>query len=145
VGHDLTEVGDLALELGASMAELRQAPLHVVHAIEPIFADAAGPLATSTTDKEETRFAAKDRITAQLQRFQLARAAEVHVASGPPEAVLLEHIERYEIDLMVMGTIARSGINGLLFGNTAERLLPLISCSVLAVKPTEFRSPITLD
>jgi universal stress protein E len=145
VGHDLTEVGDLALELGASMAELRQVPLHVVHAIEPIFADGTGPLATLTTDKEEACFSAKDHITTQLQRFQLARAAEVHVASGSPEAVLLEHIERYEIDLMVMGTIARSGINGLLFGNTAERLLPLINCSVLAVKPTEFQSPIALD
>jgi len=145
VGHDLTEVGDLALELGASMAELRQAPLHVVHAIEPIFADAAGPLAALTTDKEETHIAAKDHITAQLQRFQLARAAEIHVANGSPEAILLEHIERYDIDLMVMGTIACSGINGLLFGNTAERLLPLINCSVLAVKPADFQSPITLD
>jgi len=145
VGHDLTAVGDLALELGASMAELQQAPLHVVHAIEPMFADAAESLAALPAADKEAHQTAKDHIVAQLKHFKLAQAAEVHVATGFPATVLLENVERYDVDLLVMGTIARSGIEGLLFGNTAERLLPQIHCSVLAVKPAEFRSPISLQ
>ena len=47
-------------------------------------------------------------------------------------------------DLLVMGTIARTGIAGFIVGNTAERLLPRIPCSVLAIKPEGFVSPVTL-
>ena len=49
------------------------------------------------------------------------------------------------IDLVVMGTVARSGIAGMLIGNTAERVLRKLPCSVLAVKPEGFTSPVRLD
>ena len=44
-----------------------------------------------------------------------------------------------------MGTMARSGIAGLLIGNTAERVLRKLPCSVLAVKPDGFVSPERLE
>jgi hypothetical protein len=44
-----------------------------------------------------------------------------------------------------MGTIARTGIPGVFVGNTAEKLLPHLPCSVLAIKPASFKSPVTLD
>ena len=50
-----------------------------------------------------------------------------------------------EIDLVVMGTVGRTGIPGFLMGNTAETILSQINCSVLAVKPPGFVTPITLD
>ena len=145
VGHDLTEVGDLALGLGASMAEARQTQLHVVHVIENLHINAAEPLAVATTADESTHQAARERILQQLKPFQLGRPAEVHIVNGSSATVLLEHAERHHIGLVVMGTIARGGIDGLLFGNTAERLLPQIGCSVLAVKPENFQSPIRLE
>lgn len=47
-------------------------------------------------------------------------------------------------DLVVMGTIGRTGISGLFIGNTAETILNRIDCSVLAIKPPGFETPITL-
>jgi nucleotide-binding universal stress UspA family protein len=44
-----------------------------------------------------------------------------------------------------MGTVARIGIPGLLIGNTAETILDQLDCSVLAVKPPGFVSPVALD
>jgi nucleotide-binding universal stress UspA family protein len=44
-----------------------------------------------------------------------------------------------------MGTVARGGIAGLLIGNTAERMLRKLPCSVLAVKPEGFVCPVSLD
>ena len=41
-----------------------------------------------------------------------------------------------------MGTVARGGFQRFLVGNTAERILPELPCSVLAVKPTDFVCPI---
>jgi universal stress protein E len=44
-----------------------------------------------------------------------------------------------------MGTIGRGGMQGIMIGNTAERLLPEIQCSLLAVKPPDFVCPIKLE
>ena len=50
-----------------------------------------------------------------------------------------------KIDLIVMGTVARTGIPGLIIGNTAESTLSQIHCSVLAVTPPGFVTPVTLE
>ena len=47
-----------------------------------------------------------------------------------------------EPGVVVMGTLARSGIRGLLIGNTAERILDDLDASVIAVKPPGFVSPV---
>ena len=49
------------------------------------------------------------------------------------------------MDLIVMGTIVHSGVEGLLLGSTAEKVLGEAEVSVLAVKPEGFVSPIKLD
>lgn len=61
-----------------------------------------------------------------------------------PDEEILKFIQEDNIDLLVMGTIARGGMAGVMIGDTAERLLPEISCSLLAVKPKEFVSPVRL-
>lgn len=48
-------------------------------------------------------------------------------------------------DLLVMGTVARTGIPGFIMGNTAESILNQIDCSVIAIKPSGFVSPVTLQ
>ena len=40
--------------------------------------------------------------------------------------------------LIVMGTVARTGITGIFIGNTAERVLSRLPCDVLVVKPGDF-------
>ena len=67
------------------------------------------------------------------------------VVNETPDAAILDYIERHDVELLVMGTVGRAGVLGLITGNTAERLLPQIPCSVLAVKPTGFKSPVMLD
>ncbi|MDZ7686912.1 MAG: universal stress protein [Gammaproteobacteria bacterium] len=44
------------------------------------------------------------------------------------------------VDLLVMGTLSRSGIPGMLIGNTAERVLNDVDCSVLTLKPKGFKA-----
>jgi universal stress protein E len=52
--------------------------------------------------------------------------------------------EGLRADLVVMGTIARTGISGLIIGNTAESILDQLTCSVLAIKPPGFSTPLKL-
>jgi nucleotide-binding universal stress UspA family protein len=47
-----------------------------------------------------------------------------------------------DIDILVMGTVARTGIAGFIIGNTAENILQTVTCSLLARKPNGFISPV---
>jgi nucleotide-binding universal stress UspA family protein len=62
---------------------------------------------------------------------------------GVPGDVIPEHAAQAGIDTIVMGTVGRTGIAGVVIGNTAETILGRVSCSVVAVKPPGFVSPVT--
>ncbi len=144
VAHDLRPVGDLAMELGCSMAKLQNAKLHVAHAAEYPEFDYMFPARISAERKQSYRQKAEAHIQAQLAAAALPQRAQVHFVTDPPDVAILNCIEQQKIDLVVMGTVGRAGIAGFITGNTAERLLPRISCSLLAVKPSGFKSPIAL-
>lgn len=138
VAHDLTEVGELAMELGCWLAREQGAALHVLHAIECKRPTAA--------DRDVRLEAADERIRDELARFDLGKSdAQVHMVSEPAEHAILSYVDQHSIQLVVMGTVARTGIPGLIVGNTAEKLLPFLPCSVLAVKPDGFTCPVRLN
>jgi nucleotide-binding universal stress UspA family protein len=68
-----------------------------------------------------------------------------HLREGNPRDVIPSAAEKMNADLVVMGTISRTGILGFLIGNTAEVILNNLDCSVLTSKPAGFVSPITID
>ncbi len=70
---------------------------------------------------------------------------QTHLVKGRAGKEIPEMIKRFEINLIVMGTIARTGIPGFFIGNTAETILNQIECSVLAIKPPGFVTPVTLE
>ena len=71
--------------------------------------------------------------------------SQVYMLKGEPGYLIPEVAAKMEVGLIVMGTVSRTGVAGLLIGNTAERILRQVDCSVLAVKPDGFVSPVMLD
>lgn len=61
---------------------------------------------------------------------------------GPPRKVIAEEVSRQHPDALVLGTLSRAGVPGLLIGNTAEDVLNSVACSIIAVKPPGYESPI---
>ena len=68
-----------------------------------------------------------------------------HLLKGSARQEVPAPAKRLQVDCIVMGTVARTGIRGFFMGNTAETILEQIDCSVLAIKPQEFVTPVTLD
>ncbi|WP_414932462.1 universal stress protein [Vibrio europaeus] len=66
----------------------------------------------------------------------------VHHFHGKPDDKIPACVDDKEIDILVMGTLARTGISGFVIGNTAENILQSINCSLVALKPQGFVSPI---
>ncbi|MFT4731674.1 MAG: universal stress protein E [Gammaproteobacteria bacterium] len=56
---------------------------------------------------------------------------------------IVKSVKKNNIDLLIMGTLCRTGIEGFFIGNTAEKILNEVSCSVLALKPQGFKSPVS--
>ncbi len=67
---------------------------------------------------------------------------EIHQLKGRPDEAIPAFVEEAGIDIMVMGTVARVGIAGLVIGNTAENILQQLTCTLVAVKPPGFETPI---
>jgi nucleotide-binding universal stress UspA family protein len=68
-----------------------------------------------------------------------------HLLKGAARKEIPALAKRLAIDCIVMGTVARTGICGFIMGNTAETILEQIDCSVLAIKPPGFVTPVVLE
>lgn len=77
-----------------------------------------------------------------IQQSGITGENEVHHLRGEPSEVIPQFLEKHKIDILVMGTVARTGIAGFITGNTAENIMQNISCSLVALKPKGFVSPV---
>ena len=68
----------------------------------------------------------------------------VHIGRNAPFLAIREAVEHLHPDLLVMGTVSRGNFAGFLVGNTAERLLDHVDCSLLTVKPEDFVCPVAM-
>lgn len=66
----------------------------------------------------------------------------LHVEVGDAAIAILEAVQRYNIDLLVMGMASRTGLMGFFIGNLAEKIMSSVDCSILTVKPDGFKSQI---
>ena len=145
VATDLKPIGNELTRWGAQIAAAQKGELHIVHALEYPWDSTLETDPHKDAYRERTRQAASDHLDALLKETavaQLAIPAKTHLKEELAEDAILNLIQSEQIDLLVMATVSHSGIVGLLLGNTAERLLPQIPCSLLTIKPVGFQSPI---
>lgn len=69
---------------------------------------------------------------------------KVHILKGSPKKLIPKLAKELNAGLVVLGTICRTGIPGLVVGNTAETVMHNLECSILAIKPQKFVSNVTL-
>lgn len=124
---------------------IHYAQRHLIHATEFPEFDYMLPARISSESKKEYRGTTEEHIDRQLASPELPLPAQVHFVIEPPDVAITKCVERPGVNLLVMGTVGRTGISGFITGNLAERLLPRIPCSLLAVKPPGFKLPIVLE
>ncbi|MGQ0286242.1 universal stress protein UspE [Pasteurellaceae bacterium 22721_9_1] len=60
-----------------------------------------------------------------------------HVREGFPEEIIPEVAKELEAELVVLGTVGRTGLSAALLGNTAEHVISKLKCNLLAIKPSK--------
>ena len=143
-------VSTQVMELATSLARLEGSELRVVHAW-----DVRGErwlrertrLDSTEVDQvvRDIRANHESWLNDLLTRHPLSGIPHhVQLLRGEPAKVIVGLTTTKSIDLIVMGTVARTGIPGLFIGNTAETVLSRVDCSVLTVKPDGFVTPVGL-
>jgi universal stress protein E len=153
VASDLAPVSEKALALAVQLSRTTPATIHLLHVVdfplEHIWSTGL-PDAKEEAYRRDVRRKAQHALQAQIEHVgarNLSPPIQVHLVDDPgglPDQGILGFIEEHPVDLLVMGTIGRTGIVGAMIGNTAERILPELTCSLLAVKPAEFVCPVRL-
>lgn len=143
-------LNDLVLTLAVSLTRREDGELHVGHAWELAGESTlrSSPFVGLPGEEVDVMVEAakgvyREQLDALLDRHQIAElGADVHLIQGTPGKVLPKLAEGLQVGLIVMGTVARTGISGLIMGNTAETILRSVRCSVLALKPQGFVTPV---
>ncbi|WP_125932167.1 universal stress protein [Thiosocius teredinicola] len=137
------------MDLAHSLAVRESAELAIVHAWrldgESILRNGRFRLPQVELDNllETTQQQHDDALTGLLQHYQLASGDPcIHLVKGAAAPAILDVATQIDADVIVMGTVGRTGIPGLFIGNTAEEVLQKTHASVLAVKPAGFVSPV---
>ncbi len=139
------------MELASSLALMDKSELHVVYCWDPSYettlryrSGLSQEAVSSILDKARANH--RQWLKAHVTPFATnALTPKIHLKEGEPDEGIPHFVGKKKIDLVVMGTVVRTGLSGFLIGNTAEKILRKIRTSVLAVKPDGFQTPVTLD
>ncbi|GLX80473.1 universal stress protein E [Thalassotalea insulae] len=82
----------------------------------------------------------KEAMAKHAQSYSIGEE-HTHVVEGLPEDVIENLSNELDAELVILGTVGRTGISAALIGNTAEHVIDRLNCDVLALKPDGYVSP----
>jgi universal stress protein E len=141
---DFLEVSHESLHLAGALAARFHCSLHVLH----VCAAEYGYLLDLVADDELDLYPPWHRheVISQLHEFVKDSGVSIepvlHVERGDVAQHILSAADRIDAGLIVMGTLGRAGVAGLLIGNTAEKVLHHSHRPLLATKPLGYVSPV---
>ncbi len=142
---DTESLAGRIMALATSLATEDESELHVVHVWRLAAETALRGRQIDTTDVDKIVGGIEAAHQSELDRLLGTHPYDkrtVHLIKGQAGDVIPDLAERLEADLVVIGTVGRTGVPGLLIGNTAEEVLNAVDCSVLTLKPDGFETPI---
>lgn len=140
---DFSEISEYAFDYALTLAKRFESRLIVMHVInEPV--DLRGfyvpHISFDSLEQEISSSAEKMMDEFCAQRLSDVPKYEIFVTSGIPYEEILRKVEEENVSLVVLGTHGRAGIDHLLFGSTAERVVRRARCAVMTVRPSEAAS-----
>lgn len=134
---DLSATAQVAQDWAVEIAAVHQARLHLVHAVylagwatDYLEIDASVPAGIEETCREKLQQLARD-----TPRRDLDIACDL--LNGEPSEAVLGFASQRRTDLIVVGTRGHRGLDSLLLGSTARRIVQRATCPVLSVHPRD--------
>ncbi|HSG91499.1 MAG TPA: universal stress protein [Pseudomonadales bacterium] len=122
------------LDAATSYAKTHDAEVHIGWCVET-------PEVLADLDIIDARKYEKKMLATMKPRLQELAAAfdipakRIHTPGGHTEKSMAGLAAQLKAELIVLGTAARTGVSGMVVGNTAEKVLSGVRCDMLTVRP----------
>lgn len=136
---DFSKYADHALSYGVEFCTRFGATLHLHHSVTTPYMSVAYEIGPETA-------IARDQAEKEARRLIDARAADLrsktlnvqtHITVGVPFIDIIQLGREKQIDLIVIATHGRTGLQQIMIGSTAERVVRKSPCPVLTVRHPE--------
>ena len=135
---DFSEISEYAFDYAYTLAKKLNSKLIIMHVInEPV--DLRGfyvpHISFESLEKEIEDAAEKMMNKFCSGRIEDLAGTETVIVSGIPYDEILAKADEEKVSLIVLGTHGRAGLDHLLFGSTAERVVRRSRCPVMTIRP----------
>lgn len=141
VPTDFSDPANNALNLAGQIARKTGAKIYLLHIVEPIksYVAATDGMYIDASVEEKYIDYLKDNAKDQMKKIRAEAdfqglEIEALVSLGTIFSIINEHVNRYNIELLVMGTQGVSGLDELLIGSNTEKVVRTAQCPVLTVR-----------
>jgi universal stress protein E len=137
-------LNDRILGAARDLAQRAGARLEVAYSFQvptPLAIAEPGPFTTAMNEAYEQLRVLHTKHFEDFAAQKEVPAGSRHVFYGPPWITLTDYANDARGDLLVVGTIQRTGLDRLVIGSAAERILGESRCDLLAIKPQGQKRP----
>ncbi len=135
---DLTETSSKIVVFVQQMAEKFHAVVHVVHVVDSLehFSGFYVPHPSLETFSGDLKEGSRRRMAEFFnEHFPLMENASCETLLGDPAETIIHYAQDHDIDLIIMGTHGRKGLDRLFFGSVAEKVVKMSPVPVMTVNP----------
>ncbi len=135
---DLSPATSKILEYVLSVARKYDSEVYLLHTVQDLrqMGDLYLPKYSVEFDQRKLLEAAEKSIAAFCENeLQACPAFIKRIVTGDPAAQILKLIQEEDIDLVIMGTHGRKGLDETIFGSVAETVVKKATLPVLTVNP----------
>lgn len=134
---DFSEASLIALRYSLNYAQLFNAKLYLIYVLEPVVYPpdfSLGQISLPSVDLEMDK-RAKDELE-KTAHSVIPHSIEYSliIKTGKPFVEIIETAKSEDIDLIIISTHGHTGVEHILFGSTAEKVVRKAPCPVLSVR-----------
>ncbi len=134
---DFSDYSKNALKYAADFARIFKAKIFLIYVIEPVIYPAdfsIGQVTIPTPDVDMNARAQSELDNLAKSFVESSLEVETIIKSGKPFVEINETASEKDIDLIIIASHGHTGVEHLLFGSTAEKVVRKAPCPVLTIR-----------
>jgi len=134
---DFSSSSNKAFLYAREMVGCWEGELHLVHVLDTDFLSGAVHITIEPLDESVSKWEkrAEDKLKAIYHEEGGEKlAGEIHIRKGKPPEEILQLAEELEVDMIVIGSHGRKGLERAIFGSVAEKVTRNAKTPVLVIK-----------
>lgn len=134
---DFSEYSKSALNYAVDFAKNFNSELYLIYVVEPVIYPpdfSMGQITIPSVDSEMDKRASEELN--RLARNEIPENIKCHtiIKTGKPFLEIIETVNEENIDLIIIATHGHTGVEHILFGSTADKVVKKAPCPVLTIR-----------